>query len=234
MKKIFTLLLVLTLIFTFTACSGKAITSTDTVFASQSTTGAETESVTTVDAQQAPESTSSAVSITPSPISVEYDSDDLDSSTGNSDMTAITLNGDTVAVDGSGVTVNGTIVTITSAGTYSISGASDNNQIKVDTEDEEKVVLILNGAAIAYATSAPIYVVNAEKTVITLASGTENYVTDGDAYVLEDTASDEPNAAIFSNDDLTLNGDGSLTVNANYNNGIALSLIHISEPTRPY
>ncbi len=29
-----------------------------------------------------------------------------------------------------------------------------------------------------------------------------------------------PNAAIFSNDDLTINGGGSLTVDANYNNGI--------------
>ena len=32
---------------------------------------------------------------------------------------------------------------------------------------------------------------------------------------------DEPNAAIFSKDDLKINGTGTLIVNANYNNGIA-------------
>jgi hypothetical protein len=62
---------------------------------------------------------------------------------------------------------------------------------------------------------------NADKTVITLADGTENVVTDGAVYVFPDAETDEPNAAIFSKDDLTINGNGSLIVNANYNNGIA-------------
>ena len=70
-------------------------------------------------------------------------------------------------------------------------------------------------------TSAPIYVVNAEKTVITLAAGTENYVTDAETSLFDDAESDEPKAAIFSHDDLTINGEGSLTVTANANNGIA-------------
>ncbi len=60
---------------------------------------------------------------------------------------------------------------------------------------------------------------NADKTTITLASGTENTVTDGDGFVLEE-GSDEPNAAIFSHDDLTINGGGALTVNARYHAGI--------------
>jgi hypothetical protein len=63
-------------------------------------------------------------------------------------------------------------------------------------------------------------VVNSEKTIITLAENTENHLTDGEAYILEDIDSDEPNAAIFSKSDLTINGSGSLIVKANYNNGI--------------
>jgi hypothetical protein len=82
------------------------------------------------------------------------------------------------------------------------------------------VVLLLNGADITSSTSAPIYVNNANKTVITLAKGTENYVSDGATYIFADAGSDEPNAAIFSKDDLTINGNGSLIVDANYNNGI--------------
>ncbi|MBN1640062.1 MAG: carbohydrate-binding domain-containing protein [Anaerolineae bacterium] len=135
-------------------------------------------------------------------------------------MSTIRLNGNSIALQGSGATVEGTTVTITSAGTYQISGVLDDGQVVVDTEDEETVVLVLEGADIACSTSAPIYVANAEKTVITLAEGTQNSLTDGEAYLLEDPESGEPNAALFSKDDLTINGAGSLTVNANYDHGI--------------
>jgi hypothetical protein len=131
----------------------------------------------------------------------------------------ITL-GDTITVSGSGATADGSTVNITASGTYSISGTLNDGQIIVNTEDKGTVNLILNGVDITCSTSAPIYVMNAEQTVITLADGTENYVTDGDSYIIEDSESDEPNAAIFINDDLKINGNGLLTVNANYNNGI--------------
>lgn len=214
MKRITALLLLVTLIFALTACSGDAVESTDIVSASQPSTGYVEASGTAGNAPQNSETTSS-------PISVEYDRDDLDSSVSDSDMSYIKLEGDSITFEGSGATVNGNIVTITSAGMYSISGTLNDGQIIVDTEDKETVELVLNGADITYSTSAPIYVSNAEKTVITLADGTENYVTDGASYIFADAESDEPNAAIFSKDDLTINGNGSLTVNANYNNGIA-------------
>jgi hypothetical protein len=213
MKKIIALFLLAILIFTLTACSGDAVEFTDIVSASQPATGSGEESGTAVNAQQNSE-------ITSSPISLEYDRDDLDSSVSSSDMSYIKLEGDSITFEGSGATVNGNIVTITSAGLYSISGTLNDGQIIVDTVDEETVVLVLNGADITYSTSAPIYVSNAEKTVITLADGTENHVTDGASYIFGG-AEDEPNAAVFSKDDLTINGNGSLTVNANYNNGIA-------------
>jgi hypothetical protein len=130
------------------------------------------------------------------------------------------LEGDSITVEGSGATVDGSTVTITAAGTFHISGTLDDGQIIVDTQDEETVHLALDGADITCSDSAPLYVRNAEKTVITLADGSENYVTDGASYVFEDAESDEPNATVFSKDDLTINGAGSLTVNANYNNGI--------------
>ncbi len=153
-------------------------------------------------------------------ISIEYDEEDLDSGWDSAGMTSITLEGNSITVDGSGATADGTTVTITAAGTYGISGTLTDGQIVVDTEDEETVRLVLNGADITCSTSAPISVANAEKTVITLADGTENSVTDGDSYIFEDAESDEPNAAIFSKDDLTINGGGSLTVTAHYNDGI--------------
>jgi hypothetical protein len=214
MKNIAILLLVLTLIFALTACCSAELESAGTVLATQPASGSGEGSGAMAGATQTPE-------ITLSPISVEYDSDDLDSSAGGADKSYVKLEGSSIAFEGSGATVDGATVTITSAGVYSISGVMDDGQIIVDTADKETVVLVLNGADITCSTSAPIYVLNAEKTVITLADGTENHVTDGDSYILEDAESDEPNAAIFSKDDLTINGSGSLTVDANYNNGIA-------------
>ncbi len=211
MKKIFSLFLLVMLVFTLTACSGGAVEPTAVGRAFQPATRPAEQAGAAVNPQQNP-------ATTPVPITVEYDRDDLDSSASGSD---IKLAGDSIIFEGSGATVNGAIVTITSAGAYNLSGSLNNGQVVIDTEDEETVVLVLNGANITCLTSAPIYVKNAEKVVITLADGAENYVTDGTSFILEDAASDEPNAAIFSKDDLTINGNGSLTVNANYNNGIA-------------
>ncbi len=134
-------------------------------------------------------------------------------------VTTITFNGDSITVDGSGTIVSGSVITITSAGTYHISGTLDDGQLIVETEDEDAVELILNGTNITNSTSAPIFISSAAQTVITLTTGTENTLTDGEDYVFAD-GEDEPDAALFSKDDLVIQGDGSLTVNANYKNGI--------------
>jgi hypothetical protein len=153
-------------------------------------------------------------------VSVTYDKDDLDPGQDTSGASSISLQGNSITFNGTGITVHGTQVTITSGGTYSIRGTLDDGQILVDTKEEETVKLVLNGVDITCSTSAPFNIINAGKTVITLADGTDNIVTDGDSYIFENAESDEPDAAIFSKDDLTINGNGSLTVTANFNHGI--------------
>lgn len=111
-------------------------------------------------------------------------------------------------------------ITITKAGVYVVSGKLDNGQIIVDVQDKGTVRLVLNGVQINCADNAPIYLKNAGKTIISLQEGTENIISDGTKYVLSDASTDEPNAAIFSKDNLTINGTGKLTVYGNYNNGI--------------
>ena len=137
------------------------------------------------------------------------------------DVVSVTLSGDTAEISGGGATVDGSVVTISSAGTYQFSGNLSDGMIKVDTEDEDTVRLILNGVNITCSYQAPIQVLSAEKTVLVLADGSENYVTDGSSYTFDDPDDDEPNAAIFSKDDLTLYGNGNLTVMASYNDGIS-------------
>ncbi|MFZ7134587.1 MAG: carbohydrate-binding domain-containing protein [Eubacteriales bacterium] len=101
-----------------------------------------------------------------------------------------------------------------------LSGNLNNGQIIVNAQDKQTVRLILNGVTILSDDSAPIFVQEASKTVITLAKGTDNTLTDDEEYVLA-SGTDEPYAAIFSKDDLTINGTGSLNVNENYKDGIA-------------
>ncbi len=151
---------------------------------------------------------------------VEYDPADLASAAGSAVGATIQLNGTSITVEGDGATADGSTLTINAAGTYEISGTLTDGQIIVDSADAENVTLILAGVNLTSQSSASIYVANAEKVILTLAAGTENVVTDGASYANLDE-SGEPNAAIFSKDDLTINGEGALTVNANYNNGIA-------------
>jgi hypothetical protein len=163
---------------------------------------------------------SSSVASYSEALTVTYDDDDLDAAWDKSSASFITLADGSIRLDGAGGTAGNKKVTITAAGTYVVSGALTDGQIVVDSEEAGIVRLVLNGADITCSTSAPIYVKNAEKVIIVLADGTENSVTDGDSYTLEDSDSGEPNAAIFSKANLTINGTGSLTVTANYNDGI--------------
>lgn len=148
-----------------------------------------------------------------------FDSEDLNTSAGTA-ASLIALNSTSIDFDGSGATVKGSNITITAAGTYSISGTLNDGQIIVDAGDSDVVRIILNGADITCATSAPIYIKSAQKTVITLAAGMQNHLTDAASYILDDTAENEPNATVFSKSDLTFNGSGSLLVDAYYNNAI--------------
>jgi hypothetical protein len=225
MKKSFVLLMA-ALVLALSACSSGAVELTDNAYAAELAAANAVETGTAAGAPQAAEETSTTASTQQAtenvvaPVSVEYDSEDLEPAISGPDTANIALAGDAIILEGEGASVDGSVVTITSAGTYSISGTLTDGQIIVDTEDEETVYLILEGVDITCSTGAPIYVSNAEKTVITLADATENTVTDGASYVFEEADSDEPDAAVFSHDDLTINGGGSLTVNANYKNGI--------------
>lgn len=150
-----------------------------------------------------------------------YSDDDIYTDWENEDPTYIQLNGSTATFEGSGaVIVSGSTISIRAGGVYVLSGTLDDGQIVVEAEDKSTVRLVLNGVDIHSSTSAPIYVKDAEKTVISLPKGTENSISDGTQYVYDDTEEEEPNSAIFSKDNLTINGEGKLIVEANFNDGI--------------
>ena len=170
-------------------------------------------------ATSAVEGTALNVATQSNDIQVEYVDDDYYIDWKNESVTTVTLNGSTINVDGIGAQVQDSTLTITSGGTYVISGQLTDGQIIIDSADKQTVRLVLNGVEINCSNSAPIYVKQAEKAVLSLEAGTSNSVSDTANYVLE-AGSDEPDATIFSKADLTINGTGSLTIAANYNNGI--------------
>ena len=153
-------------------------------------------------------------------IDPDYTVDELDYDYDEAEVVAITLNGDNISCKSSDVKIDGSTITIQKAGTYLLSGTLTDGNIIVDSDDKENVRLIFNGVEISNSTTTPLYIKNAEKTIVTLVDGTENTLSDGENYILDDESNNEPNGTIFSKDDLVINGLGSLTINANYNHGI--------------
>lgn len=137
-----------------------------------------------------------------------------------SEAVNIKLQGNSVSVTAPGVVVSNSGVKITSPGTYVLSGKLNDGQVLVNSESKGTVRIVLNGVNINCASSAPVYIEKSSKTIIILAENSDNTLTDGNNYVFEDPANDEPNAAVFSKSDLTIYGKGSLTVLGNYKDGI--------------
>lgn len=165
----------------------------------------------------APTTTATAVLAENSPSHAEPNDYVIDSA----QIVPIELNGASITANNAGVQVNGATATITAAGTYQLQGKLTDGQIIVDTDDAEPVKLVLNGVNLANSKSAPLFIKNADKTIILLADNSENFISDASEYVYENADQDEPNAALFSDTDLTIAGNGALTVQGNFNDGIS-------------
>lgn len=131
----------------------------------------------------------------------------------------INLMGDYIEVSSNNIKIDGSDVTILGGGVYVLSGTLSDGTVIVDSEDGAEVRLVLNGVSITSSDFSAINIRQSAKTVISLVEGTENVLTDGSTYNKEKLGEDSA-AAISSKDDLVINGNGSLTVNANSSDGI--------------
>lgn len=132
----------------------------------------------------------------------------------------IALNGDTAACESQSVYITDDKISITQAGTYVLTGTLNDGQIYVDCVDAGEVILVLNNASITNDDGACIFIKKAQSAEVNMMEGTTNTLTDGTSYVFDNPEADEPNAALFSKEDLVINGNGTLEVNGNYMNGI--------------
>lgn len=158
------------------------------------------------------------IELTDSNVDINFTDRDKSSEYDESSAVKITLNGSSAVVSGSGVNISGSTVTITSAGTYIISGSLSDGQIVIAASDSDKVQLVLNNAEINCNTSAAVYVKSADKVFVTLPAGTTNSLGGGTEYVQTDD--NTVDGVIFSKSDLTLNGTGTLKIDADYRHGI--------------
>ena len=119
-----------------------------------------------------------------------------------------------------GYSYESSVLTITSAGEYTLSGTLT-GQVLIAAGEDDKVTLNLGGVSIQCSTGAPIVCTSADKLVIHAAEGTYNEISDSRAaQTADEEESETPNAAIYAECDLTLSGTGSLVVNGGYNNGV--------------
>jgi len=131
----------------------------------------------------------------------------------------IQLNGDSATCSSNAVRISGGMVTITDEGTYIISGTLNDGMIIVDADEKDKLQIVLNGVDITGKTSAALYILEADKVFVSLAEGTKNVLSNGGSF--EPIDENNIDSAVFSKQDLTFNGTGSLTVNSPAGQGIA-------------
>lgn len=130
------------------------------------------------------------------------------------------VDGLTITSEQAECSVSGSTATIKKAGTYTLTGKLSNGQVIVDTEKTSKVVIICQSMSLNCSHTAPFYVKSADEVTLQLVAGTTNSITDGASYTFS-TAAKEPDAACFSEEDLTIEGSGTLIVTGQYQDGIA-------------
>lgn len=148
-----------------------------------------------------------------------YSDRDKDASYDVASATNIALSGQGATVSGEGAAVEGATVTISAAGTYAVTGELTAGSLVVNAGDQDKVQIVLSGASIRNEAGPALNIQQADKVFVTLADGTQNTLADGASYELVE-GEDEPNAALYSKADLTINGTGALSVEGNYRHGV--------------
>lgn len=154
-----------------------------------------------------------------STLDLEFSDRDKDAAYDEATATKVMLSDEGIQIEGAGAVAEGGVVTLGQSGTYVVSGSLSQGQMVVDAADEDKLQVVMAGASIHNENGPALYINNADKCFITLASGTDNTLSDGAAYILEGE-DDNRDAVLFSRDDLTINGEGSLVVSGSYQHGI--------------
>lgn len=131
---------------------------------------------------------------------------------------AIQLDGNSIHCDSDAVEVSGSTLTLKKDATYLISGSLINGNIIVDMDESAKPQLVLNNAQVTCESTAALSILNADKVFVTLPDGTSNGFTTSEAF--ENSETNGVDGTVFSNQDLTFNGSGHLSITSPAGHGI--------------
>lgn len=123
-----------------------------------------------------------------------------------------------LTLDGISYDATNKVFEITKGGEFIFKGVFEGNII-VNAGELDEVKVTLNGFKITSNTDSPIKCNTAASFQVSIKSGTQNYVLDAREHRQEANET-QGNGAITSNVDMKLSGKGSLSIEANYFNGI--------------
>lgn len=129
----------------------------------------------------------------------------------------IQLDGDKIAASSNSVSISGSTVVLSEEATYVISGKLNDGKIVVNAKDTAKLQIVLDGVDITCSDSAAITVIEADKVFVTLKDGSTNKLSNGGTFAEDEYGAD---AVIFSKQDITFNGTGSLSISSPSGHGI--------------
>ena len=144
---------------------------------------------------------------------------DLDADWDVSSATRIVLSDQGTMIDGNGAYVYDGNVCIAYAGSYVLTGELTEGSIVIDAEKSDDIWISLEDVTLHCEDDAAFRVEQADKVFLTLADGTKNAISSGAEYN-EESAASGTDGAVYSRDDLTINGTGELVIDTAYRHGI--------------
>ena len=151
-----------------------------------------------------------------------FTENDMDGDWSTEGAVEITLQGAEGTINGTGAYfLDGSLV-IAKPGNYVLSGELTDGSIIVEAYDTSKIWIMLNGVSVKCSDDACLRVDQADKVFVTLAEGTENTLESGDTFS-EEAIADGTGGVIYSHDDLTINGNGSLSIKGGPEHGIEVN-----------
>ncbi len=165
----------------------------------------------------APTATSPTVTV-PKDHSEMFTNRDLNTDYTQDSAVVITLRGNSAEASSNSVKISGTTVQITEEADYFITGTLEDGMLVVNAPKDAKIQLIFSDAHITNSQNAALYISQADKVVLTLAQGSENSLISSGGFQAID--GNNIDAALYSKEDLTINGSGSLSVSSAQGHGI--------------
>ncbi|MGN0768842.1 MAG: carbohydrate-binding domain-containing protein [Christensenellales bacterium] len=138
-----------------------------------------------------------------------FTSADKDASYDVSEAVTVELSGENAAYSSENVTLSAGLLTVSATGIYKFTGNGTNISIVVNAENA-KVRIVLSDVTLANDNFAALYVKNADKVFVILEG--DNAFSVADDFIAVDENSVD--GVIFAKDDVTIQGNGSLTVNS--------------------